>query len=403
MHVLILAQYYPPDLGGSSTRAHNVARGLARNGVKATVIAAFPHYPHGVVPTEYRWKPYRREQVDGVEVIRTFMLPIESKGLLYRVLTFVTFILSSLIGLLLVRDVDIIWAANPDIFALIPGTLYKRVHRCPLIFNVDDLSIEDVDSLGLMGSGTAAYRLARILSAALYRGADAVTPLSPGYFDGIAGFGVPRSRMHLIRSGVDLSIFKQVNTGRNDRFTVAYSGSFSIAYDFDQVIRAADLLRDEAIEFRIQGKGEQASKIRDTISKRRLSNVKLFDTILTREQVAEFLGEADSLILPLKDFKGPYPGISSKLYEYQALGKPIICCSYGCSADYIRYTGSGLIVSPGDHQGLAEVVQFLHDNPVEAERMGRAGRTYVERNVGITQIGGEMKHTLEQVIVEAAA
>ncbi|MCK4703008.1 glycosyltransferase, partial [Candidatus Bathyarchaeota archaeon] len=199
MHVLILAQYYPPDLGGSSTRAHNVARGLARNGVKATVVAAFPHYPHGEVPREYRWKPYRREYEDGVEVIRTFMLPIESKGLLYRVFTFMTFILSSLIGLLLVRDVDVVWAANPDIFSLIPGTLYKWVYRCPLIFNVDDLSMEDMDNLGLMGSGTVAFRLAKMLSAALYRGADAVTPLSPGYFDGIAKFGVPRSKMHLIR------------------------------------------------------------------------------------------------------------------------------------------------------------------------------------------------------------
>ena len=50
----------------------------------------------------YRWKPYRRETEDGVEVIRTFMLPIESRGLLCRLFTFVTFMLSSLIGLLLV-------------------------------------------------------------------------------------------------------------------------------------------------------------------------------------------------------------------------------------------------------------------------------------------------------------
>jgi glycosyltransferase involved in cell wall biosynthesis len=398
MHVLILAQYYPPDLGGSSTRAHNVARGLARNGLKATVVAAFPHYPHGEVPMEYRWKPYRREQVDGVEVIRTFMLPIESKGLLYRAFTFVTFILSSLIGLLLVRDVDVVWAANPDVFALIPGTLYKWVHRCPLIFNVDDLSMEDIDNLGLMGSGTAAFRLAKIISAALYRGADAVTPLSSGYFDGISKFGVPRSKMHLIRSGVDLDVFRQAKRRTGDKYTVAYSGSFSVAYDFDQVIRAADLLRDEGAEFWIQGKGEQGPKIRDAIQERRLSNVKLFDAILTREQVAEFLGKADSLILPLKDFNVPYLGISSKLYEYQALGKPIICCSSGNSAEYVRDTRSGLIVAPGDYEGLAEAVRFLRGNPMECERMGRAGRIYVERHVGVTQIGWEMRQMLEQVI-----
>ncbi len=362
------------------------------------MVAAFPHYPHGVVPMEYRWKPYRREQVDGVEVIRTFMLPIESKGLLYRVFTFVTFILSSLIGLLLVKDVDVVWAANPDIFALIPGTLYKRVYRCPLIFNVDDLSMEDVNNLGIMGSGTVAYRLAKILSTALYKGIDAVTPISPGYFNSIARFGVPRDKMYFIRSGVDLEVFKQEERGLGNKFTVAYSGSFSVAYDFNQIIRAAELLKDQGVEFWIQGKGEQGLGIREAIHESRLSNVMLFDTILTRKQVAEFLGEADSLILPLKDFNAPYPGISSKLYEYQALGKPIICCSEGQSAEYVEETRSGVVVKPGDHEALKEAVLFLRDNPEEASKQGMSGRRYVEENVGFVQIGVQMIEVVNQVV-----
>lgn len=398
MHVLILAQYYPPDLGGSSTRAHNVARGLTRNGVEATVIAAFPHYPHGVVPTDYRWKPYRREQVEGVEVIRTFMMPIESKGLLYRVFTFVTFILSSLIGLLLVKDVDVVWAANPDVFSLVPGTLYKRVHRCPLVFNVDDLSMEDVNNLGMMGSRTVAYRLAKTISTALYKGIDAVTPISPGYFNGIAKFGIPRDKMYFIRSGVDLEVFKQEEKGRGNKFTVAYSGSFSVAYDFNQVIRAAELLEDEGVEFWIQGKGEQGPRIREAIHESRLSNVILIDAILTRKQVADFLVKADSLILPLKDFNVPYPGISSKLYEYQALGKPIICCSEGQSAEYIKETRSGVVVKPGDHVALKDTILFLRDNPEAASRQGRSGRRFVEENVGYEQIGKQMIEAVKQVV-----
>jgi colanic acid biosynthesis glycosyl transferase WcaI len=225
-----------------------------------------------------------------------------------------------------------------------------------------------------------------------------VTPLSPGYFDGIARFGVPRSKMYLIRSGVDLDVFRKAKTGTGDKFVVAYSGSFSVAYDFDQVIRAAELLRDEGVEFRIQGKGEQGPKIKDAIQERRLTNVKLFDTILTREQVAEFLGGADSLILPLKDFNAPYPGISSKLYEYQALGKPVICCSRGCSADYVRDTGSGLVVAPGDHQAFADAVKCLQAHPEKAQSYGASGRRYVEDNVGIDKIGLEMKHVIVETI-----
>jgi len=50
MHVLILSQIFPPDMGGSATRAYNVAKGLVLNRVKVTVVAGFPPYPTGNVP-----------------------------------------------------------------------------------------------------------------------------------------------------------------------------------------------------------------------------------------------------------------------------------------------------------------------------------------------------------------
>ena len=80
MNVLILAQYFPPDLGGAATRAYNLAKGLALNGCNVTVIAAFPHYPHGNIPKEYRWKPLKVEWMGNIKVIRTFMPPIKSKA-----------------------------------------------------------------------------------------------------------------------------------------------------------------------------------------------------------------------------------------------------------------------------------------------------------------------------------
>ncbi|MCB2171314.1 glycosyltransferase family 4 protein [archaeon] len=403
MHIVTIAQYYPPDLGGSSTRAYNVAQGLVRNNEKVTVITAFPHYPHGCIPEEYHGKLYTREYDEGVDLIRTYMLPIESKGLLYRIITFVTFILSSLIGLLVLTDVDVVWAANPDIFSLIPGVLYKLRFNCPLIFNVDDLSIEDVNNLSVLSNTSITLQLATLATKTLYRGVDAVTPISPGYFNTIHRFGVPMNRIKLLRGGVDLDIFKQNNHQPQEKFRIAYSGSFSIAYDFQQILAVAKELEDENIEFVIQGKGEQASLIRDTIHRKKLSNVTLIDEIFTRKEVSEFLSHASALILPLKDFTVPYPGISSKLYEYQALGKPIICCSEGQSALYVEETGSGLTLKPGDTAALKDAVLYLRDNHEASQRMGLSGRKYVADNVGINQIGAQMQQIMTQTISECLA
>ena len=54
MKVLVLAQYFPPDMGGGSTRASNVVNGLLSKGCDVTVVAAFPHYPQGNVPKKNR-------------------------------------------------------------------------------------------------------------------------------------------------------------------------------------------------------------------------------------------------------------------------------------------------------------------------------------------------------------
>ena len=56
--VLIIAQYFPPDMGGSSSRAYNVAKGMAKLGHNVNVITAFPHYPNGYVVTNLHRKAF---------------------------------------------------------------------------------------------------------------------------------------------------------------------------------------------------------------------------------------------------------------------------------------------------------------------------------------------------------
>jgi glycosyltransferase involved in cell wall biosynthesis len=397
MHVLILAQYYPPDLGGSSTRAYNVARGLVLNGVKTTVVTAFPHYPHGEIPRRYWGHLYVDEYDHGVRVIRTFMVPLKSQGLLYRAVTFAVFISSSLIGLLLLHSVDALWVANPDVFGVVPALVYRALHKCSILFNVDDMSMDDVDDLKMLQKASLLYKLASMVTRFLYRKVDLVTPISQGYYKGIMGLGVEERRIRLLRGGVDLDIFR-IGEGsrRTNMFTVTYSGSFSVAYDFSQVIQAAKLLQGyDDIEFVIQGKGEQGPIIRAEILHNRIRNVRFIDKILTRDEVAELLSEVSALILPLKNFGRPYLGISSKLYEYQALGKPIIACTEGASADYVEHTHSCIVISPGRPELIADAVLNLHSNPHMCAHLGSNGRKYVEDNMSLTTIGAQMRRIIE--------
>jgi glycosyltransferase involved in cell wall biosynthesis len=390
----VIAQYFPPDLGGSATRAFNLAKGLALNGCRVTVVAGFPHYPHGKIPVEYRWKPLKVEWMGKIRVIRTFMPPIKSEGFFKRLLLIGAFAVSSLFALPFVGRVDAVWASS-----WVPGLVYGRVKRVPVALNEDDLTLEDLVDLKLIDEGSLVLRIAEWVYRLFLVKGDVVTPISPGYVETLAKkYWVDRSRIHVVRGGVDLSVFKPcVSKKLGKKFVVLYSGAFSVAYDFEQVFKAAKVVEelDGDVEFVVQGKGELLGSMLSKIDELNVKSVKIVDRLLSREDVAELLCQADVLILPIVEYKKPYRGMSSKLYEYQAVGKPIICCSRGLPSVYVKETNSGLAVYPGDYEALAKAVIELKENPKLARMMGENGRKYVENEASIEVIGFKMKKILE--------
>jgi glycosyltransferase involved in cell wall biosynthesis len=402
MRVLVIAQYFPPDMGGGATRAYNVAKGLELNGCEVTVVTAFPHYPSGNVPERYRWKPFVLEDVEGFRVVRTFVPPVASQGLVKRIALFLSFVVSALFALPFVGEVDVVWAGNPNVLSVFPALFYGFVKRKPVALNVDDLWPEDLHNFGLVDEDSLVFRVMRFVAKFAYSKAGLITPISPGYVRVLCGkYGVSREKVWVVRAGVDLNTFGVVDNQSNrdgKDFRVLYSGAFSVAYDFDQVLLAAKKLEDvDGVEFVLQGGGELLGYVKSRVKELRLSNVRVIDRIVSRTEVAKLLSEADALILPLRDFGKLHMGVSTKLYEYQAVGKPIICCSSGQPARYVSETKSGIVIKLGDYEALANAIVYLSRNPSIGKKMGKSGRQYVEENLSIEKIGSKMKEIFETI------
>jgi glycosyltransferase involved in cell wall biosynthesis len=396
LNVLVIAQYFPPDLGGAATRAYNIAKGLALNGCKVTVIAAFPHYPHGKIPKEYRSKPIAIEWIGKIKVIRTFMPPIKSEGVFKRLVLIGCFSISSLFAFPFIYKFNAVWASS-----WVPGYLYSRLRRKPLALNVDDLTLEDLIDLKHLTKGSPVLKIGERIYRLFFVKGDILTPISQGYFEIIEKkYCVSHDRIYLVRGGVDLSVFKQGQPKNpSKKFTILYSGAFSIAYDFEQIFKAAKILEtvDRDIEFVIQGGGELLQKMHESMHNLNVKNVRIINKIISRIEVAQLLSQADVLILPLVPFfksGTPYRGMSSKLYEYQAVGKPIISCSKGVPSEYIQQTNSGIAIAPGDYEGLANAILTLKKNPDLANLYAKNGRKYVEQEASIEAIGLQTKALL---------
>jgi glycosyltransferase involved in cell wall biosynthesis len=388
IRVLVIAQYYPPDMGGAATRTYNAVKGLILNNAEVVIVAPFPHYPYGHVPREYKWKLLKIEYLENVKIIRTFILPLPSYKIAYRLMLFAIFAISSLFALPAVGEIDVIWAASPPVISALPAFVYKLVKRAPVVVNVDDLWPSDLYLYGLLEPRSMLAKLGEILAQRVYHKADAITVASPGYLLMLhKRYCIDSRKVEVVPIGVDTSKFRPCPpvSKVKKNFIIVYSGAFSVAYDFDQVLCAAKLLKNENVKFVLQGGGELLGYLKDKVKELNLKNVIVLNKQMSREEVAHFLCEADALIIPYSE--KCFLHIPTKFYEYQAVGKPIIYIARGILALHPATRNSGLIVRPGDCIALAEAILHLKNDPQLAAKLSEAGRKYVEKAATIETIG----------------
>jgi glycosyltransferase involved in cell wall biosynthesis len=70
----------------------------------------------------------------------------------------------------------------------------------------------------------------------------------------------------------------------------------------------------------------------------------------------------------------------TKLFEYMALGMPLITSDFPLYKELIEGIGCGLCVAPEKPQELADAIEYLLSHPEEAAEMGRRGREAVRAN-----------------------
>jgi len=391
LKVLVLAQYFSPDMGGGSTRATNVVKGLLSKGCDVTVVAAFPHYPHGKVPANYNRKAIVPERFGNAKVYRVWIPALPHSSPLKRVILHLCFVFSSLFALPFVGKTDVVWGANPNLFSFFPSFVYGVAKRAPVVRNVDDLWPEVFYELGYVKSELA-RKMLDFLAWLSYVAPAASTPISMGYKRSIvAKYGVSPEKVHVVEVGVDS--VKPLSAGKNpkDRFTVMYSGVLGLGYDFNVVLEAARFLaKNENIVFVIRGVGEMAPKLKKAISELDLRNVVLDTRFLPKAELAALLESADVFVLPMAGMSFVDLGLPTKVFEYQAYGKPIICVSGGEPARYVESTNSGLIVKPMDADGFAESVTRLFKDRSAGAELGMNGREHVSEFLTSERIGERM-------------
>jgi colanic acid biosynthesis glycosyl transferase WcaI len=384
VHLTLLTQYYPPEVGAPQARLSELAAHFIRCGHSVTVLTAMPNYPKGKIHFGYGGF-IRREQRQGADVVRAFIYPTRTAKLVPRLLNYFSFVISSsIVGSILLRRADYLLVESPPLFLGLAGAWLSRLKRARMVFNVSDLWPESAVRLGVLRPQGATFRLAAQLESFCYNRAWLITGQSKSILAHIKERFPGRPMFHL-SNGVDTRIFcgDSNSTAARAAFNadgilvVLYAGLHGLAQGLDQVLHAADALRDDLrLRFVLIGDGPEKESLLELARARELKNVTFFEPRPASE-IPSWLAAADIVVVPLKMY---IPGaVPSKLYEAMASARPVVLVAKGEAADIVTEHAAGIVVDPGDVNGLVKALRLLGDQPSLRRSLGRNGRCAAER------------------------
>jgi glycosyltransferase involved in cell wall biosynthesis len=168
--------------------------------------------------------------------------------------------------------------------------------------------------------------------------------------------------------------------GLEDKFVVCYSGNLGRAHEFDTLLAAAELLKDDhRIVFVCVGGGHSFDDLSRRVNERSLQRTFRFFPYQDRSMLKYSLSVADVHWISLKpQLEGLI--VPSKLYGVAAAGRAIVAITAknGEIAQLVEQSGCGVVIKPGDAKGLAEILTDFSRNTARVAEMGRRAREMLE-------------------------
>jgi len=397
--IWIVTPYYPPDGGPSVPIYSGIAEAFVANGYKVEIISAFPHYKTSV-SAGYRGKWFVSEKYGDISVYRGFVSAGNVSSIGKRLLNYLSMDLSAAISAFRHLKPDLVLTHTPILMIGLAALLLKRFRGVPFLYHVQDLYPDVIVHAGAIRRGWLSHLLAMQERRAYMSSAHIVT-ISEGQKEALIGRGVPGRKITIIPNFVhtdfisprEKETFIRKNLGLNDKIIVTYIGNLGLAQSVETILSAAKILQEQTkLHFMIVGGGVRRDTLLQMKIRHKLDNV-TFMEYPPREQMPEWLATADISLVVLKGgictFAPP-----SKTWSIMASGRPLIA-TVEVESDLgktIQQTGAGLVVPPENPKSLAEAISQLADSPEMREKMGKAGRSYVETDLNQPKV---MKQWIE--------
>lgn len=407
MKVAVVYQYFQGHGAPGHSLIYELTQHLAGRGHQVTVISGETGYMRRDTPTLPWYRRMVRKERDGqVTVVRTFTYSELHRSFFGRLMSFLSFSLSCPAGLLSIDKPDVVLASSPPIFPMFSTWLVCKLRGIPFVLEVRDLWPASAVQMGILKN----RQLIGVMSwmeRLLYNQSSRIIALTEGIRDDICARGWPENKVELVTCGVDVdrlypdeagAAFVRERHGWQGRRIMLYFGALGEANNIPVILRTAQRMRNRHdVLFVLIGDGMKRQTTEREVSSLALANVVMLPPV-PKDDARMYISAADACLVTLRDIPLFDGAIPTKLIDYMACGKPVLCGVRGEAQRIVEDAAAGLIFEPDDDEHLAGLVAGILDDGSAAARMGRDGLAYVRSRFPASRMRTQMEAALIDVV-----
>ena len=353
--ILIISNYYPPEKGAAANRIEQLALKLYQNNYKVSVICPLGNYPKGELFPEYKGKFSVTENRDNITVKRLWIYPSVSKNLVVRIISVLSFSLSLFFYLLFKKTPKKVVVQSPPLLLSFISVFVLCLKNKKIILNISDLWPLAAIELKALKENSFSHKFSLFLERFIYKKATLIIGQSNEIITHVKSI-FPEKNCYLYRNFPDHKIENfDLTFDENQPIKIFYAGLLGIAQGVYELCEKIGL-KGLNIELHLFGDGAEKSQIETLISSEKGKNI-FFHGMMERNDLHEKLKTFDIAIVPLK--VRIYGSVPSKIFEYGALGFPILYFGGGEGETIVEENNMGWIASVENYEQLNHEIQKI--------------------------------------------
>jgi glycosyltransferase involved in cell wall biosynthesis len=354
MNILIISQYFLPDITAAAYRVSETAKILQERGHHVVVITSTPHKGGD--------DPIDNSIFSSDDIIRVKVDSLSNNAFWSYVEQYTGFALRALwcsLGLFRRFKYDVVWVTSPPLFIAITSIIIQALTKRPTVLDIRDIWPNSAVEIGKIKSGSIIEKIGKLLEVAAYKKSKALTCVSKPMKKYISEY--TEKKISVVYNGVMKERTTRTNSYASclkNRIIYCYAGNLGYAQGLDYVISSFALAKQnkgmELAELYIIGTGALEKDLKKQVHLLNISSSVTFFGVKPKNEALEIMSNADVLLIPLIKSNAFKITVPSKVFDYMSLGKPIIGCIDGEGVDILSESGGNILIPPDDVESLSE-------------------------------------------------